>query len=251
MSGTLKYEWVRISTVRSTWILVVLGAVLPAFLALFVSWLIGSLGSEMGGPPEGAGNASAVGSFLTISAAVLCTIGAAAFGQEYRHGLIRITLSTFPRRTPIFVAKAVLVALFIAIAGAVSIAAITVGDALGGAVAGTGLVWDDTIIGTPGLRAVLYLVLFVLMAFAITALTRNQPLGIILPIVLAAVVEPIISTVAFVQEWTWMDWVLPFTGGAASVDLQGAEGWGHLGVFFLWFLALTVPAWVLFVRRDA
>ena len=248
MSGELRYEWVRISTVRSTWALIGLAMLVPAGLALFVSYLVSTLGDEAGGPPDGGGGFSAV---LPLTAAVLCAIGAAAFGQEYRHGLIRITLAIFPRRTPVFIAKALMVAVIIAVAAVLSIATIVLAQALGGVIAGSGATWDDTAWGAAGLRAVIYVVFFVLIAFAITALTRNQPLGIITPIVLAVLIEPIVSTIAFVQGWSWMDWVLPFSGGAAAVSSQGAEAWGHLAVFGGWFLIIAIPAWIVFVRRDA
>ena len=248
MSGELRYEWVRISTVRSTWALIGLAMLVPAGLALFVSYLVGNLGDAAGGPPDGGGGLSA---FLPLTAAVLCAIGAAAFGQEYRHGLIRITLAIFPRRTPVFIAKALMVAVIIAVAAVLSIATIVLAQALGGVIAGSGATWDDTAWGAAGLRAVIYVVFFVLIAFAITALTRNQPLGIITPIVLAVLIEPIVSTIAFVQGWSWMDWVLPFSGGAAAVSSQGAEAWGHLAVFGGWFLIIAIPAWIVFVRRDA
>jgi ABC-2 type transport system permease protein len=248
MTGELRYEWVRISTVRSTWALIGLAMLVPAGLALFVAWLVGNLGSEAGGPPEGEGG---LAGFLPLTAAVLCAIGAASFGQEYRHGLIRITLATFPRRTPVFIAKGLMVAGVIVVAAVLAIATIVLAQALGGVIAGTGATWDQTAWGASGVRAVLYIVLFVLIAFAITALTRNQPVGIIAPIVLAVLVEPIIGAIAFVQGWTWIDWVLPFSGGAAAVSTEGAEAWGHLAVFGGWFLLIAIPAWVLFVRRDA
>ena len=250
MTGELRYEWVRISTVRSTWFLIVLAMLVPAGLALFVSWLVGSLGDEAGGPPDGSGGGGLAG-FLPLTAAILCAIGAAAFGQEYRHGLIRITLAIFPRRTPVFVAKAVMVAVVTVVAAILAIAMIVVAQAFGGVVSGQGATWDETAWGASGVRAVLYVVIFVLTAMAITALTRNQPLGIIAPIVLAVLIEPIIATIAFVQEWTWIDWVLPFSGGSAAVSTEGAEAWGHLAVFGAWFLALAIPAWLLFARRDA
>lgn len=249
MTGELRYEWVRISTVRSTWALIGSAMLVPAGLALFVSWLVGNLGSEAGGPPEGEGGGLA--GFLPLTAAILCAIGAAAFGQEYRHGLIRITLAIFPRRTPVFLAKVLMVVAVVVVGAILAIAMIVLAQALGGVIAGTGAVWDETAWGTSGLRAVTYVVLFVLIALALTALTRNQPLGIIAPIVLAVLIEPIIGTIAFVQGWTWMDWVLPFSGGASAVSTDGAEAWGHLAVFGGWFLLLAIPAWILFVRRDA
>lgn len=249
MTGALRYEWVRISTVRSTWALIGLAMVVPAGLALFVSWLVGSMGPDAGGPPDGEGGG--LSGFLPLTAAVLCAIGAAAFGQEYRHGLIRITLATFPRRTPVFIAKTVMVAGVIVIAAVLAITTIVLAQALGGVIAGTGATWDETAWGASGVRAVLYVVLFVLIALAITALTRNQPVGIIAPIVLAVLIEPIVGAIAFVQGWTWIDWVLPFSGGAAAVSTDGVEAWGHLAVFGGWFLVIAIPAWILFVRRDA
>ena len=250
LAGPLRYEWVRITTVKSTWALIALGALVPAGLALFVTWIIIASGPDAGGPPDGAGPGGFAG-FLPLTAAVLCTIGAASFGQEYRHGLIRTTLSIYPRRTPIFVAKALMVIAVIVVAAVLAIAAMVMGQALGNALGGKGFVWETTALGLPGLLGVTYIVIFVLMAFAITALTRNQPLGIILPIVLAVIVEPIIGAVALVLEWSWIDWVLPFTGATAGVNATGLDAWGHMGVFLLWFLVLAVPALILFQRRDA
>ncbi len=250
MSGPLAYEWVRISTVRSTWALILVGALVPAALVLFVTWLVNSADDFQGGPPDG-GATTGFSGFLPLVAAVLCTIGAASFGQEYRHGLIRITLATYPRRSTVFAAKVIMVVLIVILAAILAIACIVVANALGPAIAGKGVTWDTSALGPPGLRGIIYVVIFVLMAFALTALTRNQPLGIIVPVVMAVLIEPIIQTVALVQEWTWIDWVLPFTGATAGVGGDGLEAWGHLGVFFLWFLVLAIPAWVLFLRRDA
>ena len=249
MTGPLRYEWRRISTVRSTWLLVVLGIVIPAGFALLVAWLAQISAGQGGGPPEG--SASGLAAFLPLSAAILCTIGAAAFGQEYRHGLIRVTLSIFPRRTPVFLAKLITVILLIAVTAVLAIAAVVVAEYLGGIIAGTGGGWATDIFGATGVLGVLYVTTFVLIAFAITALTRNQPLGIIAPIVLAVLVEPIVGIIALAQNWTWIDWVLPFSGGQAALAVGGAEAWGHIAVFFAWFLALAIPAWILFVRRDA
>jgi ABC-2 type transport system permease protein len=249
MTGELRYEWERISTVRSTWALIGLAMLVPAGLALFVAWLVGNSGPDAGGPPDG--EVLGLAGFLPLTAAVLCAIGAAAFGQEYRHGLIRITLAAFPRRTPVFLAKVLMVAMVIVVAAILAIATIVLAQALGGVIAGTGATWDDTAWGASGVRAVLYVVLFVLIAFAITALTRNQPLGIIAPIVLAVLIEPIVGTIAAVQGWTWVGWLLPFAGGAEAVSTEGAEAWGHLAVFGGWFLIIAIPAWILFVRRDA
>jgi len=251
MTGELRYEWVRITTVRSTWALIGLAMLVPAGLALFFSWLAGTPEGQAGGPPEAQGSTDIWVFLLRIAAAVLCALGAAAFGQEYRYGLIRITLALFPRRTAVFLSKALMVAVVVTVAAILAMGSIVLAEALGGVVAGTGLTWNEAIWGGMGARSLVYVVLFVLIAFAITALTRNQPLGIITPIVLAVLIEPIVGIIALVRGWTWIDWVLPFSGGAAGVSSDGAEAWGHLAVLGAWFLVIAIPAWILFVRRDA
>lgn len=250
MSGPLRYEWVRISTVRSTWALAVLAVLVPAGFALLVAWLA-QMATSGGRPGGDSGGESGLAAFLPLAAAILCTIGAAAFGQEYRHGLIRITLSIFPRRSPVFAAKLVMVTLVAALTAIVAIGVIVVAEYLGGRIASASPSWSTDVLGSLGILGVLYVVIFVLIAFAITALTRNQPLGIIAPIVLAVLVEPIVGIIALAQNWTWIDWVLPFSGGQAALAVTGPEAWGHMAVFGAWFVVLAVPAWLLFLRRDA
>ena len=257
MSAVLRYEWLRTITVRSTWVLVILGILLPIALTFLVAWSTADFvrqGQEAGpgGPgSEGFAPVGLSGATVLLLGSLLVTIGAAAFGQEYRHGLIRITLSVFPHRNAVFASKTLMVSLVTAVTAIIAITGIALanmaGLAVGGAKEPTGFVDGLQV----QVRALLVVLFFVLMALALTALTRNQPLGILIPIVGAAVVEPIITLIALIQNWTWIDWVLPFNGAIAAVGTTGAESWGHLGVAALWLLAVLIPAWVLFDRRDA
>lgn len=257
MTGVLRYEWLRLRTVRSTWVLIALAIVLPVALTFFVAWstagfLIEGEQAGPGGPgSEGFAPAGLSGPTVLLLGALLVTIGAAAFGQEYRHGLIRITLAAFPHRSTVFLAKIIMVTLVVSVTTVVAIILIAVanhlGLLLGGASASTDVVGSLQV----QVRGLLVVLFFVLVALAITALTRNQPIGILVPIIAAAVVEPIISVIALLQNWTWIDWVLPFNGAIAAVATTGAEAWGHLAVSLVWLLVLLIPAWVLFTRRDA
>ena len=56
-----------------------------------------------------------------------------ALSEAHRVGLIRITLATFPRRTPVFLAKVLMVALVIVVAAILAITTIVLAQALGGA----------------------------------------------------------------------------------------------------------------------
>lgn len=259
MNAVLRYEWLRVVTVRSTWVLVGLGILLPGALAFFLAWagaaFINDGGNDggQGGPPDGDA-LSPLGlspATVLLLASLLVTIGAVSFGQEYRHGLIRITLALFPRRNNVFLGKVLMVILVVFLTSIVAVSAVIVGNRLG-------LIVGDGTLNVPAgeafsliARVLLVIILFTLIAFAVTALSRNQPLGILVPIVGAAVVEPIIQVIALIQEWDWIVWVLPFTGGIEAVQSSGPEAWGHLAVFAAWMLALLIPAWVLFVRRDA
>ncbi|MFY9330597.1 MAG: hypothetical protein WAO41_02840 [Candidatus Nanopelagicales bacterium] len=258
MSAVLRYEWLRVVTVRSTWVLVALGIALPGVLAFFLAWAgaafinSGNDGGQ-GGPPDGEVLAPLGLSPATVLllASLLVTIGAVAFGQEYRHGLIRITLALFPRRTTVFFGKTIMVILVVVATSIVAITAVIVGNRFGLAVGDGTLEVETSTALLLIARVIVVITVFTLIAFAVTALSRNQPLGILVPIVGAAVVEPIIQAIALIQDWTWIVWVLPFTGGIEAVETTGAEAWGHLAVFVAWMLALLIPSWVLFVRRDA
>lgn len=248
MSGAIAYEIRRIVSIRSTWILAIVAAVVPGVLTMLLLWA----GGEFSGPgAEGdAGEIGASGPIMLVVAAVLCTIGAAAIGQEYRHGLIRVTLAVMPRRNEVMAAKIIVVSAFIVVAALAAVALSLVGEVIGAALGGATISPESDVV-IRVLSAVVFVLLFALFAFSVTALTRSQPLGIIIPIVLAAVVEPIVVNIGALFGWTWLEWVLPFTSAVGAVGVPGAEGWAHLGVLALWIVALLTPAWLLFFRRDA
>ncbi len=257
MTGVLRYEWLRLRTVRSTWVLIVFGIVLPVALTFFVAWstagfLIEGDQAGPGGPgSEGFAPAGLSGATVLLLGSLLVTIGAAAFGQEYRHGLIRITLAAFPHRNTVFIGKTIMVIVVVAITTVVAIILIAIANHLGLLLGGASASTDVAGSLQVQVRALLVVLFFVLAALAITALTRNQPIGILVPIIAAAVVEPIITLIASLQDWTWITWVLPFNGALAAVATTGTEAWGHLAVALVWLLAILIPAWVLFIRRDA
>jgi len=111
-------------------------------------------------------------------------------------------------------------------------------------------------------RALLYVLIFTLIAFAITMITRIIQLGIILPIVLALLVEPIVRVIVLISmgqsgggqpdisSEPLILRLLPFTSGQSALSTDG-DPWQGLLVFAIWGAALLIPGWILFVRRDA
>lgn len=257
MMGVLRYERLRLSTIRSTWILggiAVLVAVAVSFLFTyfaagqeFITKIpFGPAAENTDGPPLGVLNAGT----LTLSAVFLGVIAAQAIGQEYRHGLIRLTLTQFPKRNQVMVGKVLVIVLFLIVAAILVLVATYAGGQLGAVLQGKSVTFDPGLDIPLSIRAVLFVVLFGLFGFALVAITRNLPIGVIIPIVMALLAEQILILLALLADWTWVANVLPFANGQSAI-LTSGEVWRHIGVFALWSLGLLAIGWALFDRRDA
>lgn len=260
MISNLRYEWRRITTVRATWILIGCSVLVAALLAEILALTIGALGDpQMQGFSGAASDGYALtqdkfplelfvigsaGSFVTLI--LLGVVSAQSFGQEYRHGTIRLTLTIFPRRGPVFAAKVIVTGVVI-IAAYVAAMIATVLVALP-----NGRVVDVSIDGSflAGIgRAVLFMLGFSLIVLAITLLTRILALGVIIPIVLALIVEPLLSALASYEWASIMIKALPFMSGSAFT--QGQDLLRNGLVFFGWTVVLLAVSLVTFQKRDA
>jgi len=253
MVGVLRYEWRRISSIRSTWILLALSIVFSAGIAFLVTAGLNAADSASESDPSigqlgllSMGDALSTATTNFVVLVLLGTVAAQAFGQEYRQGTIRLTLTAFPRRMPVFIGKVVVCLAWITAAFLLSL----VVSAL--------IFWPQTsIIAHPDgmasfaafmLRAWLFLMGFCLVVFAVTVLTRILALGVIIPLLLAVVVENLITSLA--GSWVpWIGKVLPFTSGNGF--MAGEDMLRNGLVYLLWVGALVVAALVVFERRDA
>ena len=109
MNRELSYEWVRASTIRSSVGFPLAGALLTWAITIIFLW----------DPAEGTDIkfSALLGSVYSPLTALLVTIPfAQAFGQEYRDGTMRLTLSEYPDRTKVFLAKLIVPALLTIVA---------------------------------------------------------------------------------------------------------------------------------------
>ncbi len=249
MTGALRYEWRRISSIRSTWILLGAAIVLSAAIALLSGAAMGSAADSQSADAQ-AFDLSLAGlvGFSTTNEIVLVllgTVAAQAFGQEYRHGTIRLTLTEFPKRTPVFVAK-------IVVCCALVLAAFAVATLIAFVILqGNSQVVSDGAVPflVYFLRTCLYLIGFCLIVFAITALTRVLALGVIIPLAFMVVAEPLL--ILLVGSYvSWISDVLPFMSGRAFVA-GGTDMLRNGAVFGAWVVMLTGAAYALFEKRDA
>lgn len=260
MIAALRYELVRVRTVRSTWI----GIAAAFVIALALGFLIAAPGDfyDETGNLVGQG-LDWVGAFtfpLSATAIVAAVLASQAIGQEYRFGVVRLTLSAFPRRGRIITAK-VLVVMLLTLA-------VTAASLLGSFLAVTlrGFPTPPELVPAPDstyfLRGALFMLLWALSAFALAGITRQTPVGVAVPIVSGLIVEQILGAVLS-ERAEWLVRVLPWsTAGRwsqAAADptfvepgsVQLPVGWAALGVFGVWVLILLVLHVVSFLRRDA
>lgn len=265
MITALRYEFRRITSVRSTYILIA-AAVLGAIL---LGWVYLETLKFAASPPEGMTPGDAGVDEVTLSMAdsvmsvvspaignpisivVLGTLAAQAFGQEYRHGTIRSTLTVIPFRSRLFVSKLVVVLAAILLA---TIAMTVAAWFFVSATAPAGLIGEMTFSSELEIwiRTIGNLLGFMSIVFAITVLTRVLALGIIIPLVWSLVVEGIIVGLFGGEESgikAFLIDILPFQAGANFVSGTDIVQSGL--IYFGWAVGLLVIALVVFKKRDA
>jgi ABC-type transport system involved in multi-copper enzyme maturation permease subunit len=270
VTAALAYEWTRIRTIRSTYWLSVIALVFGVGLSFLVAMGVHfSIGSE--NPPSpadlrdlGPGLLSqfAVFGVPYFVAYILAMVSVFAWGHEYRHGMIRATLTALSSRTAAWVAKFLVVGAWTLAVAVVTMAASLLvgwfwlhGD-------GVDLVTSKTW-GAFG-RVVLYTLLFSWLAAAFTALVRNQTAALVLlflwPLAVENVVTLVFNLVPALRSHESLTRFLPFNAGGRILEqLRESETvFGNplaMSGAVLIFGGLTVVAMaaslLLFHRRDA
>lgn len=253
MVGSLRYEWRRITSIRSTWILLASSIVVAILFALLFVFVLDQSTTDPsimeGGPPL---ESISLSSVMSQSAAnfigliILGTLAAQAFGQEYRHGTIRLTLTAFPRRANVFVSKVLVCCFFITVGFLMSLAFAALiltrrSDLFASDLSAAGMSEFFA-------RQWLYLMGFVLIVFAITVLTRILALGVIIPLVMAVVLEPLVGAL-IAGPLPWLAKILPF---AAGLNFANGDDLTRNGFVFLgWVAVLIAAGFAVFKVRDA
>ena len=258
--GVVRSEWIKLSSLRSIRI-----TILVTILAgLGLSTMIGLLWSQdlaATGTTPGTADlqgyllmvATAAASFLAL---VFGVLGVFAVASEYSSGMILSTLTAVPRRTPVAVAKVLVLAIISAVTalaivlGGLAIAAICLPAALPELASST--------VVSGALGTVAYLVLFALFAAGVAGLLRSTAGGVAV-VAGVAFVLPIGFQVLSLTGWEWVPVAaqyLPASLGnvitqGITEDASGPNFWGALAAMVVWAAAVLAPAMVSFLRRDA
>jgi ABC-2 type transport system permease protein len=249
---TLRAEWIKFWSVRSTFwstaMLFVLGAGLTTLVcATSAEWLASSEADES--------PLSFVTWGLMFAQITAIALGTLVVTTEYGTGMIRATLAATPRRGAVLAAKALVLSSTLVVVGTLT--------AFAGYFAGNWFLDREGIgiaLGDEGvLRAMfgsgLYVAGLGLLAAAVGLLIRHTAAA--LSIVLALVF--VVGNMAFLLPGTWGEWtakLMPGNAGSVvatpvSFNPELLDPWVGFGVFAGEVAALLLVAWLVFRRRDA
>jgi hypothetical protein len=254
-AGTLRMEWIKLRSVRSTYwsLLALVGGIVA--IGLLISFTTVSRWGQTTAIERAVFDPtfrSLTGIFLGQMA--IGVLGALVITAEYSTGMIRSTFAAVPQRVSVLAAKAITFAgVALAVGTAACLAAFLAGQAI---FAGKGI---GVSLGAPGeLRAVLgggvFLALLGLLALGIGAIVRHTAGAIAAFVGLILVVPALVS--ALPSPWSGdISKFLPSDAGQALVSVHTSAGqlspWAALAVLVGWVAVSLGTAAVLIRRRDA
>ncbi|MFJ3621793.1 ABC transporter permease [Streptomyces iakyrus] len=228
MLNALRYELIRMQTIRSTWILLAAAAAVQ-FVVAYVA----------AGHSDQTQLWRFLASFNTTLPLVLLfpmAIVVGAFGHEYRYRTITTTILTLRSRPVVMASKAVISALLAAVTGVLLVLVTLLAQVLRG-----GAPDDWARIGQVLAAVVVYGVLSFLVGLGLAALTRNATVAMIVMLAVPIVVEGLLSK--WLKEW----WMAPFFSAASLVD---AFKWQSPLPLTALAALVVVGAGTVLARRD-
>ena len=122
--GTVRGEWIKLLSLRSTWWVLAATVVLITGVSLAVAASLDALAADpaTAGGPATANGAEAVSGGFQLGMLTLAVLGALLITGEYTTGMIRSTLAAVPTRVPVLGAKALVLTVVTVVAASVSIA---------------------------------------------------------------------------------------------------------------------------------
>jgi ABC-type transport system involved in multi-copper enzyme maturation permease subunit len=270
MTGALRYEWVRIRTIASSYWISALAVALTAGIALLLATTLSSADfNETGVTDSVLSNVVAIGggslpAIPILAAAFTAVLGALAMGHEYRYGTNKATLSALPDRVAVVAAKVVILVLWVA---AVVATAVVV-DIVIGAIFMDQFSPDSGMV-RPVLAYLFYCEGFAIAGLGLASVFRNQTGAIVAVLTWPFVIEPIVYGIlavisqrsnasvgkitnllpASAGRRTMFDPYSVWAGLSGSVDTWGLTA--SFVVFTVGVVVTLVAGCVLFVTRDA
>jgi ABC-type transport system involved in multi-copper enzyme maturation permease subunit len=245
----MKSEFIKLRTLRSilvaTFILIAFPVVITVLNAFFFA------------DPSETGMVQSLMAAGFVSMLMSGVLGVFAIAQEYSQGTIRITFASTPLRLKVYVAKALVLSLWVAISAALlEVVGLGVASfALKRRGFDTGVMYKQNPYDSAWQVLFAFCavcILFALIGFALGALLRNSPGAISTLILAPLLVEGILVGLLSAVFKIDISRKVPFTAALSSVGINpDGSRWSMVGYFGIWCLGLSVLAALFMKRRDA
>lgn len=247
---TLRSEWIKLSTLRSTWWSIGVVAVLTIGIAALIAQVMDAPGME---PIQ------AVVSPVQFTMLLAGVLGVIAVTGEYSTGMVRSTLTAVPVRGAVLAAKSIAVAVILFVTSFLIFlaAAVVVSPILAGR--DMAFPWDapgDSLV--PMLAASVSMAVFGLIGVAFGFLLRSGAGAIAATVGLLFVLPIVMSIFAMpAEEWQWIRDVsdhLPMSAAQSAILPQEDRGLDVPTAYLTlgaWVGALMLSAWAVVRTRDA
>ncbi|BBE24436.1 ABC transporter permease [Arthrobacter sp. MN05-02] len=265
----LKSEWIKVTTVPSTVILIASTVVVMVGLAALFAWSLtimaqsvndASVPAEFQAPTEGPG--SAAFEALTVPASgvvfgqlLIASLAVVLIASEWTTGMIRSTMVAVPKRIPALLAKTVIIAVVAFVIGC--------GSALLSYLIAQPILRSeglDFAIGDDGVLASIintgtFLALVAIISMSIGILLRNTAGGVVTAVGIFFVLPIIVQLISGLADWIPdAARFLPADAGNQLVAITTQDGaltqWEGGLVLGAWALVLLVVALVVAKKRD-
>lgn len=245
-------EWIRIRSIRSTWIMV--AATILATAAISALGISGLRADWITHLPDAWDPTAVSLKGILVGQLLAGMLGAATITGEYSTGMIATSLSIVPRRSKLLAAKAAVAA---AVAAGTGLGAVALSFGVGQVVIAAAGLPAASIADPAVVRALLcavgYLVLSALLGLAFGAITRSSSgaLGILVAIELLApaLLPAVPGAVGSAMSTYW-----PTTAGQESYAAVATGAFPPLvgiGIMALFTLYLTMASHLVLRVRDA
>lgn len=202
----LRSEWIKLTTLRSTWWSIGLVALVSIGLSLLMATSLASFAGDVPPMPVVEANRQAVQVvvFSTVLTQLLAMIlGTITVTGEYSTGMIRSTLTAAPGRVAALFAKAIVLAVTMFVS---SVVVFTAAALVSGPILPTGpldLGYPDSSV-LPVLGAALYLALIAVMGVGVGFIIRNGPGALAAGIGLVFVAPILVMFFPRVESFQWI-----------------------------------------------
>ena len=243
----VRSEWIKLLTLRSTWWS--LGVTVA--LSLAISLMMASASRDFGG---GLAPVMTIVMPMQFTMLVAGILGAIAVTGEYSTGMIRSTFTAEPHRGAVLGAKAIVVAVVMALATALTylVAILLTAPILGGA----GIDWSDAAQSWVPLGAgVFAMAMFALIGLGFGFIIRNGAGAIAATVGVLFVLPIVLNMFVFAGEsWQWivdLGQYLPMAAAQMATTPAGDDVLQGILTLAAWPAALLLGAWAALRTRDA